>query len=175
MRDKFWKLYERVIYIERYYWHYRQRAIRIDRGIKAFLLIASLSGFAGFWLWNRIPHVWSVIALIAQVFSACAYLLPHSDQISSINYLAPELQRLLNRVDHDWDNLDSLTYEDINDLVLKYNNELLELEDKYAHGISFPENKRIKKKAEAESKEYKFSQLDITEFAEFKEEIKNGD
>lgn len=175
MRDKFWKLYESVLKSERYYWHYRQRSIFFHHLIQAFLLIASLSSVAGLWFWTKIPGIWAIIALVAQVVSACAYMLPQSAQITALNYLLPELQRLLNQIDHDWDMLEELSPGDINDLVLKYNNDFCDMEDKYTCGVSFPARERVVRKADIDCRNYKFSHLDITQVDQVEEVFKNAE
>lgn len=174
MREKYWSLYERVTYQERYYWYYRQSSIFRDRIVKVILIIGSISGFSSLPFWDEISAIWAVVVLAIQVLSACAYLLPYSDQITSINYLAPELQHLLNRVDHDWDTLPSLTPAEINKLVLKYNTELADLENKYTQGISFPVRTRVQKKALADCEKYNFSQFGITQVDNCEEVTKNG-
>lgn len=174
MRDKFWKLYEEVIRTERYYWYYRQRAIRIDKAIKAFLVIASLSSVAGIWLWEVVPQVWSLIAIIAQVVSACAYLLPYSERINATNNLLPALQHMQNQVDHDWDIIDSYSDHKINDLVFAYKEELTRLESLYASGGLFPVCKSVLKKAEDDTKKYKFSHLNVDQVDHLEEVLLNA-
>lgn len=162
--------------MERYYWNYKQRAIRIDTAIKAFLVIVSLTNVAGLWVWNSLPKLWTVIACVAQVISASAYLFPQSEQVTSINYLLPELQSIQNRVDHDWESIRSgeLADNEINDLILQYSNELILLENKYTNGVSFPSSKGVQTKAEEEAAAHKFSYLDVSQTDHLEEAINNG-
>lgn len=175
MRDKFWKLYEEVIRSERYYWHYQQRAIRIDRGIKIFLAAASLSSVAGLWLWGAFPHIWAIIAAFAQVISACSYLLPYSARITATKNLLPELQHILNCVGRDWDRLIDLSDDEINDLVFHYQEQMAQLENRYASGGLFPVCSAVEKKAESDSRKYKFSHLDVSQTNYLEEALRDNE
>lgn len=178
MREQFWKLLESAYRTERYYWYYRQRANFLNNLVQVVLLASAMSGVAGLWIWNIIPEVWAFVAMVTQLLSAAAYLLPQSNQIRALDYLLPELQLLLNRIEHDWNSIDLPgvpSDAEINDLILRYNNELTALENKYTGGISFSVCRRAEELAEADCKKYKFVQYNVEQFDVIEEVLNNAD
>lgn len=176
MREKYWAMYEQIKYSERYFYFYRASAINKDRIIKIALVVTSLSSIANLWFWEKVPFIWAVVAAAAQVMSAVMYLFPYSDQITSLNYLLPELDHLLNYIDRDWDRinvLQELSEAEINDLVLKYNERYSGLEERFIGTTQFPRNKKCERKADEECRKFKFSRFGITE-TNYLEEVLNN-
>ena len=151
MREqKFWSLYAKVVYNERYFFYYRERALKLDRCIKLFLCAASLSSVASLAFWNQVPLIWAVVSAAAQLLSAMAYLIPYSDQINALNNLLPELSKLIDQIDYLWDQIgisEEITDAEINALVLCLNMELTDLENRYTKGIPFSPSKKCIEKA----------------------------
>lgn len=177
MREKYWELYERIKYSERYYFYVRESAMNTDRLIKGFLVIASLSSIANLGLWGRIPFLWAIVTVIAQAISAIAYLIPSSYQATAINYLLPELDHLLNQIDHDWDRiniLQELSDTEINDLVFQYNEEFSRLENKFIGNIQVAPNSKCVKKATEDCKKFKFTRFGITQTDYLEEALNDG-
>lgn len=112
------------------------------------LIVTSLAGFSGLWFWESIPHVWSVISLVAQLISASSYLFPFSEDIKSLNFLIPDIQSLENRIDKDYTFLAKYSNEEIIELVYSYREEILSLEQKYIDSSHFPFNDNCKQAAE---------------------------
>lgn len=176
MREKYWAMYERVKYSERYLYHHRNKVAGYDNWIKGGLIVASLSSVANLALWDYIPFLWAIITVLAQIVSAVAYLLPFGDQVKALDLLLPELDQLLNRIDHDWDcvnTLHTLTDAQINDLVLKYDTEFSSLESKYTSGIRFASYEDCKSLAEDDCKAFKYTRFGITQ-VDYLEEVLNN-
>lgn len=166
-------MYITVYRAERYYWYYREYAIFWNNIIQVFLLATALSGVAGLWIWSKIPAIWAVVAGASQVLGAAAYLLPQSDQIRALNYLLPELQELLNQIDHDWNLIDlpdPPSDAELNDRILTYNNKYAELENKYTNGTPFPRKKWVEQTAEKDRNNYLLSHFGVS----VEEETKNA-
>lgn len=177
MREKFWAMYENIKYSERYFFYYREQAWKRDRYIKIFLCVASLSSVTSLALWSKAPSIWSIITVAAQVLSAVAYLIPYSEQVTALNNLLPEIDQLLHRIDYDWDRiniLQTLSDEEINSLVLKYNTEFTNIENRFAQGIQFAPSKSCVKKAQEDCAKYKFSRFGITQTDYLEETLKNA-
>ena len=177
MREKFWAMYENIKYSERYFFYYREQAWRRDRYIKIFLCIASLSRVTSLALRHKAPFIWTIITVVAQVLSAIAYLIPYSEQVTALNNLLPEMDQLLHRIDYDWDRiniLQALSDEEINTLVLKYNAEFTNLENRFTQGIQFAPSKSCVKKAQEDCEKYKFSRFGITQTDYLEETLRNA-
>ena len=146
--NQFWDVYQRIVYIRCYYHRYRENKYRWKRFWGVILIIFSLAGFSGLWFWQKIPHVWSVLSLLAQIISASAYLFPYSEDIQALNYLIPELESLEHKMELDYCQMSS--FEDI-EIIMKtfsYQEQWLALEQKYTDSSHFPFHNRCKKKAD---------------------------
>ena len=158
-------MYITIYRSERYYWHYRQNAIFWNNAVQFFLLATALSGVAGLWIWSKIPDIWAIVVGVSQVLGAVTYLFPQAGQIHSLNYLLPELQELLNQIEHDWNMIDLQnppSDSELNDLILMYSNKYAELENKYLSGTPFPRKKKIIKYADADCENYMLSHFGVS-------------
>lgn len=175
MREqKFWPLYARVVHSERYFFYYRERALKWDRYIKVFLCAASLSNIASLAFWNQVPLIWAVVSAIAQLVSAIAYLIPYSDQINALNNLLPELNKLIDQIDYHWDRIgisEEITDAEINALVLDLNMEFTGLENQYTKGIPFSPSKQCTKKASSDCEKFFKNRFPSYEPQHSKEEL----
>lgn len=177
VREKYWAMYETVKFSERYFFFYREGAITCDTRIKAFLVLSSLSCIANLTLWENIPFVWALISAVAQIVSAIMYLFPYSDQVTALNFLLPELDILLNHIDHDWDRINTLAElsdSEINDLVLDYNLQYSNLESKYIGNTPFPRKNKCTQKATEDCKQFRVSRFGSDETEHLEEAVNNG-
>lgn len=147
LRNQYWYLYQDAIYKSYYYSHYKTRSTRINHAIIVLLLASSLAGVSGLWFWQKYPTIWSVIAACIQIISASSFILPYAEQIWAIGHLQPDLDMLIAQIDHDWNLLDGLGDDEINDLIYSYTQKLLDMEQKYIGSIHFPSSNRCKKYA----------------------------
>ena len=145
---QFWDMYQRTIFVRCYYHRYREKKNLLKNIVGVFLIATSLAGFSGLWFWEKIPHIWSVVSLIAQLVSAAAYLFPFSEDIQSLNYLIPELQSLEYVIDRDYSRLSFFTDDEIIKKVYSYRERTLALEQKYTNSAHFPFDDKCKEKAD---------------------------
>ncbi|MCI1958154.1 MAG: hypothetical protein LKJ25_00845 [Clostridia bacterium] len=154
LRSKYWSMYNRLKYESFYFWFYRDRAQTIEFWLQLILFLASSSGVAGWFIWDKIPFVWSSIIFISQAIQACKHLLPYQSQIEKINYLMPNLDKLINRIDHDWEETEYMEDKQLTELIYNYENEFLSLKNEFIGFTPFKHNKKCKLKAEEELKKY---------------------
>lgn len=174
IRVKFYDMYLRAKFSQFYFVHYRSRSVVIDRCIQVFLISASLAGVAGLWFWSKFTLLWAIVAALAQVISAAMYYLPYAKQVSSVNLLLPEFDLILNRIDHDWDIVEDMDTVEVNDLILKYKNELTFLEHKYIGDTPLPAIKKIIKLAEKDRDSFVYERFGITQPNYLEEAMYNG-
>lgn len=176
MREKYWAMYERIKYSERYFFYYREYAWKRDKAIKAFLVIVSLSNVANLALIKQFSTAWAIIAAVAQILSALAYLIPFSEQVTALNLFLPELDKLLCKIDRDWDRINILKVlsdTDINDLVYQYDLAFSSLENQFTNGIQFSPREKCKKYADDDCKKFKFCRFGITQTDYLEEALSN--
>jgi hypothetical protein len=170
MRDKYWAMYCEFVDSKFYYWHYRDCATCKNNIINTFLCIASFSGIASWLIWKQISWVWAIIVGVSQVASAIRGLLPYSNQISSISLFIPEIDLLINEVDHDWYSVDrnKLDDDEINNLIFDYKKRFSLLEHKYINNTNFSRIKCCENKAIKDRELYFFQHYDIEDIKTFK-------
>lgn len=161
MRDKYWAMYIELIDSKYYYWHYRARSTFWDNVINAVSLLTTAYGITSWALWKQFYVAWAVLVGTAQVLSTMRPILPFSRRIIDTNFLFPDLDELVNEVDHDWDKIDSLSDLEISDLIYAYNQKYIKLENKYAKGADFPRNKCCQEKAVRDRANYFKQHYDV--------------
>lgn len=174
IRQKFYSMYLRTKFSQFYFVHYRSRSIRIDRVIQIFLISASLASVAGLWFWSRFTLLWAIIAAVSQIISASMYYLPYANQVRAINLLMPEFDMLINRIDHDWDEIEDMETSQVNDLVLKYQDERTTLEHKYIGDTPLPPSKNLVKLAEKDRDSFIYERFGITQSNYLEEAMQSG-
>ncbi|MCL2820764.1 MAG: hypothetical protein FWD38_08060 [Oscillospiraceae bacterium] len=159
MIDKYWAMYEQIVLEKYYYWHYKIRSERISRLIKGFIAICTCGGIAAWFTFSQWQIVWAIVIGLSQVIGAIDYLFPYTRQINTINFYLPDLNLLINRIDHVWDRVNSaveisLTNDEISNKILEFSNEQIILEAKFIGDTYFPRNKEVAKKAEKDRNKY---------------------
>lgn len=154
MRNEFWNMLIEIKRCERYYWHYKIHSEKVLRGLNAFIGFASCAGIASLAIWKNLWFIWGAIVAIAQALGAIQHLLPYSKQITSISYLLPDLDKLINEINYVWGTIDELSDKEINDLIFKYRNEFVDLESKYVGNTFFPEIPKCSRKSDNETDAY---------------------
>jgi hypothetical protein len=154
MREKYWAMYNQLVMNRYYYWHYRNRAYKIDRIIKCCLGVVGAGSIASWTIWNRAPYVWAVIVGLTQILAAIQQFLPFSERVIKVNYYLPELVNLLYEIDSDFARIDLMDYDSINDLIANYEIRANALESKFIGSTYFPRSKRCTKRAETDQKNY---------------------
>ena len=153
MRDKYWAYYTRTKYELQYFYAYLNDSYKWLKYIESFLAIMSSSSIAAWAIWSEIPFVWAFIIAVSQVVTALKQYLPYSKRIQALNGLLPKLDNVLNRIDHNWFNVENgqITDEQINDLIFNFKKECADLSNKHLTGIYLPERDDLRKSAETET------------------------
>jgi len=154
MIDDFWNMFFDIKKTERYYWHYKIRSEKLQRSINAFLAISTCTGVASLVIWKQFWFVWAGIIAISQIVGAIQYLFPYSRQIVTINFLLPDLNKLINEIDHTWGTIGNLNISEINDYIFSYRNQLDDLTNKYIGDTYFPQIKRLNDRSDNETDMY---------------------
>lgn len=172
MRDKYWALYTYLVDCKFYYWHYREHSTFWDTAINLFLCITSVGGIATWAVWKQLPWLWAIIVAASQLINSFRKYLPFSKRITSVTMLLPELDGLINEIDHVWDKVDTgMEDEEISDAVYQFNCRYTELEYKYAKDSYFPRKKRCEKESLVDRENYFFQKYGIKKSEKFKEGI----
>ena len=173
MREKYWALYEELIDTEFYYWHYRSRSAFWEKATNIITCISSAAGIATWIIWKQHEWVWAIVVGASQIINAIRHLFPFPKQISAVSLFLPELKRLINEVDRDWNKINSgtMTDDDANLQIYKYKERLLDLESKYISDTSFPRKRLCQYKALKDRENYFFQNYGITAEIRRKERI----
>ena len=160
MRDKYWAMYTDLKFKERYYCRYQTHVKRLNGALNGFCIIISASSIAGWSIWNQFPLLWGLLLAMAQIIQAIKSLLPFSRQEIALRFLIPELRKLVNDIDHEWDSVTRLDETEkqacdmISDKVCQRYHELYTLEHKYIGDTYFPISKHCEKAAAKDYERY---------------------
>lgn len=154
MRELYFELYTRLVYNKFYFEQYRSSASRANFIICFIACITSVSGISGWIKLNQLSVVWAILIIIAPIFNAVSKYLPFNKRISAVNYFAPELDSLIDKVEEDWRSINyensNITDHGINELIGEYSKQFTEMNHRYLKDDLFPDNQKLAQKAEVE-------------------------
>lgn len=153
MRDKYWAYYTGTKYELLYFYEYLNDSYKWLRALEAFLAVVSSSSVAAWAVWNELPLLWALLIAASQVMSAVKQYLPYSKRIQALNELLPRLDTVVNRIDHDWFQVDKGTLGEgqVNDLLFSYKKECTDLANRHLTGVYFPEREDLRRAAQGKT------------------------
>jgi hypothetical protein len=137
-----------------YYWQYRDLSQKIDFSLRVLSTFTTGAGVACLILEKNAPIIWTIIIAISQTYQTLQHLLPFQERTIKINYFLPPFQKLLNEIRRKWEYIDSFNDEEIAELIFKFRDEYISLEQEFIGSYPFPHRKCCKKKAENSLKDY---------------------
>lgn len=163
MRDKFWTLYVDLVQSRYYYEHYQHHAVRVDRAIQIFTSITSASSIASWFVWNQLNWLWAFLIALSQLVNVIYRFLPYPKQIESVNYILPDIKKLMNSVDYYWGLIETNcpSENEINKKIFDYKNQYQCLEQKYINDSVFPPKGSVTKKADTDRVKYFYERYGI--------------
>lgn len=160
--QRYFRTYESITYKYFFYVAYAHRANKL---YKLFSCTATVISILSVLIWSiskSAPALWAVLIAAAQFAQVYTVNLPYAEQIASLKYLLPELNKLLCQIDKDWlligVNVDDCgkTYspQRIVEMISGYERDLADLENQFAPDGLFPEIKLLCQKAEDDKDAY---------------------
>ncbi len=154
MRDRFWAMYSETQFTYFYYWQYRDLSQKIDFWLRIISTFTTGSSVVAILLKKATPIIWTVLITISQAYQSLQHLLPFQERMTRVDYFLPPLQKLLNEIRRKWEYIDTLSDEEIAELIYKFRNEFISLEQEYIGSYPFPHRKCCKNKADKSLKEH---------------------
>lgn len=156
MRERYFRMHESIEYKRCFYRRHFDRATRLYYQISTEALVASVVSVLVWSISKTMPALWAIVIACAQFVQAYSVNLPYAKQIASLNYLLPELNKLILQIDYGWLSLDIVGYDDQELLkqIAEHEAKFTALEDQFTNGIKFPEIESILKKAEQDTDAY---------------------
>ena len=155
MVEKFWNTYVNMRFKCYYYEHCMAKNVQYDRVFTAIPLIITSGGLAFFLSTSNLSVLSAFVIFIGQALSVVSHLMPYSKRAMVLSGVIPDIEKLLVKIDCDWSavNSDEFSYsfEEINDLTMRYEKECLAIEQKALSGVSIPRDKKCEKKAMEET------------------------
>ncbi len=167
MRNRLWALIVDVKIAERYYWHYISISKRYDKAISAMTLFASAASIYTWYIWEKFPVVWAIIAGTAQVISTFQPLFSFSKRVNAATYVQQDLQKLLIDMEDAWAHYEQgISDDQALAQLTAFKRRFAETEDRFAPPELFPQNRRIHDRAQKEAQayfisNYEYSKADI--------------
>lgn len=152
MRDELFKYYVNLghgYFYERAYYISSRRISNIYSG---FLLLTSAGGIVSLSIWDFLPALWAIIAVLAQVFQVLQPLTQASKQRSALKYIIQDKEMLLDEVAAYWNDVGcyELSSEEtvaVREKLTEWKHRERNIHDRFASDIDFPYKKRLDKKA----------------------------
>lgn len=154
MRDRYWSMYTYNCFKYHYYWHYRDLSQKIDFWLKAVTTFTTGAGIVCLLIQKNAPAIWTTLLIISQTYQTVQHLLPFQERITKINYFLPPLQNLLNKMERDWEYIDTYSDDKTTELIYKYQSDYCELFEQYLSSYPFPQSKYCKDRADKEMQGY---------------------
>lgn len=133
------------------------RTERIDRGIQAFLAIAASSSIGGWVIFQQYAIIWAAIVAASQALQVVRRFLPYTNRLKALASLSVDLNALSLVAEDQWYRVGKgtgLYDDDIHDLRMALKKKKLAAVQKAFPVAGMLENKRLLKRAEAETAEY---------------------
>ena len=154
MREKFLDMYIEFIEKKFYFHSFWVRATFLRMVINTSIYSLSFAGIAAWLIWPKYVWVWAVLLAIVLIVNTLRDFLPFSRQIFALNMYMPELDSIINNVDHSWGEIDSMDESSINNAEFKFRDQYLTIGNRYLLNVSFSLSKALMKKAVEERKAY---------------------
>ena len=156
MKDKYWDMYTQFIDEKFYYNLYRNSSAIWRTVIDIFVYVTSFGSIAAWLIWPKYPLIWATILIISQIINVVREFLPFSRRINALDFFMPELDSLINFVDHTWAEIDLIKLDDVTivESEFNYRNQYLMLENKYLQNVTYLNSKKFRNKAVEERKAY---------------------
>jgi hypothetical protein len=150
MRTIYWNFLWDMKYHQSYYERCRTADTYMDWFFTGFSLTLSATGLVAFLTANS-QWLGGALLIVGQVISTVSHLLPFPKRIQTLTYLLDDLKPLVVKINWDWNKIDTLSSDGINNLILEHETELARLESHYLGSIPIPIRKRYMKYAADEA------------------------
>lgn len=141
-----------ILYLTLYF----ERCVKIKRIIKILTAVVSSAAIAAWAGWAQHAFIWGAIVVICQVIGTAAEVFPLQERISALSALLGQLSLLYVEIERHWYNVSNgeLTEEEMNALIYDFEDKWTIVDNKYFSSDALRQNKKMKKKAQAESDKY---------------------
>lgn len=142
VRDKFYVLYQRIVFNKCFYREYQFQAVSLNRKCSVGLVCISFLSATIWALSGVYPLLWTFLIGIAQLAQALSDLLPWKKQLTPLKFLCPKLDSLALEVELYWLNIDlkGIQDEEIKTAFDKFSTALENLCSTFADEATFPED-----------------------------------
>lgn len=157
MRNRFWGMYQSIVYKKNVFEEIRRRAelsLFVARALFALVSILSVLAWS---ISKSMPVLWACLIAGAQVVQSLVDFLPWSNQIRALKFLLPDLISMIWEIDKDWmriENGDLWDEDELFHLISGYEKRFSELEAKYTNDVWIYALKSVKSSAEEETDAY---------------------
>ena len=154
MRDKYWSMFTDIKFKFFCYWKYRDISQKIVFWLKTVSTFTTSAGVICLLLQDKLPYVWTALIAVSQTYQAVQHLLPFEERITRINFFMPPLDKLINKIEREWEYIENYTDEQTIELIYTFKEQYSSLEEQYLSSFPFPHKKQCKDHATKELNNY---------------------
>jgi len=147
-------MFSQIKFDSLYYWQYRDLSQKIDFWLKIIVSFTAGASVVNLLLQKSAPGIWLVLVVISQSYRAIEHYLPFQERITRINFLLPPLYMLLNKIEREFEYLDSYEDEKIIELIYTFKTEYHNTVEQFISSYPFPHKKCCEKNANTALKAY---------------------
>lgn len=157
MRNRFWGMYQSIVYKKNVFEAIRRRAELSFFVARVLFALVSILSVLAWSISKSMPVLWACLIAGAQVVQSLLDFLPWSNQIRALKFLLPELISLIWEIDKDWmriENGDVWDEGEVFSLISGYEKRFSDLEAKYTNDVWIYAPESVKASAEKETDAY---------------------
>ena len=129
MRDRYWSMLTNIKFKSFYYWKYRDISQKIVFWLKTVSTFTTSAGVICLLLQDKLPYVWTALIAVSQTYQAVQHLLPFEERITRINFFMPPLDKLINKIEREWEYIENYTDEQTIELSIHLKNNIVHLKN----------------------------------------------
>ena len=150
MRDSYWNMLQLVTYNHIYWQLYRNRISGFEIFIRASCAVLSCASIAAWSIWSFLPQLWAILLGISQIAQVVYPYLPYENRLAALKFLLPDVADLEKRVSAKWRELENskdTTDTDYQSALVGFEDEFLNLQQKYLGDDDIPLRNRLESAA----------------------------
>jgi hypothetical protein len=129
---RYWNYLVQTVGHSRYLQYYKEYCDDIERRIAIVAAVTSSASIAGWAIWQHLSWLWACIIASSQVLGAVRSYLPYARMAETLRETTPAFKSLAMRIEARWFRVadGSFSDEEIHDLIMEFQKEQLDIEDK---------------------------------------------
>ncbi len=149
MKERYRHYMENIQFRINYVDLYAEYSYRWDKALKMCIALTSSASIGAWAIWQQYSSVWACVIAASQVVAAISAFLPYGNRLKVLAIFMRELKLLYNKIEYNWLKVSTgeLNQDEINDLLYKFGEQYIEIENTCLKEELLLDNQRFIRKA----------------------------